>query len=498
MSKVKLAESLITRSASSLLRNKSYIGGQWVASANKQVYTVYNPANGEAVAEVADMAEEDVAQVVDSAHQSFHQWRKLSYKNRSGIVSRWGELLLKNRDDLAAIVTTEQGKPLMDAKGEVTLAATYIQWFAEEAKRIHGDVLPNHADDHRLLVLKQPVGVAALITPWNFPVNMIARKAGAALAAGCTAIIKPSEYTPLSALALADLAEEAGFPPGVFNVITFGERSTPHNVKLLLDNPLVRKLSFTGSTAIGKLLMEQCARTCKRVSMELGGNASFIVFESADIDAAVKGCIDSKFRNTGQTCVCANRIFVHDSVHDEFCAKLAAAMRTTLKVGPGFEEGVTQGPLITEKAIAKVERHVADAVSRGATVVTGGTKHPLGGQFFEPTLLTGATVDMAFASEETFGPVAPVFRFKNEDEVVDIANNTKVGLAGYFYSRDICQIWRVAEALEVGMVGVNSGLLTTEFAPFGGVKESGLGREGSRYALEEFLNKKYVCMGGIN
>ena len=408
-------------------------------------------------------------------------------------MRRWFDLMLANQEDLARLMTTEQGKPLAEARGEVAYAAAFLEWFGEEAKRVYGDTIPGHQPDKRIFVIKDPIGVVACITPWNFPLAMITRKAGPAIAAGCTVVLKPASQTPFSALALAELAARAGVPRGVFNVIT---GSAAEIGAELTANPIVRKLSFTGSTATGKVLMAQCASTVKKLSLELGGNAPFIVFEDADLDAAVDGAILSKYRNTGQTCVCANRLLVQDAVYDAFAAKLATAVRT-LTPAPGFDAGATQGPLIDDRAVEKVESHIVDATSKGAIVLVGGKRHARGGRFFEPTILTGVTPAMAVAREETFGPVAPLFRFTTEAEAIALANDTEFGLAAYFYGRDIGRIWRVAEALEYGIVGINTGIISTEVAPFGGVKESGLGREGSRYGIEEFLEIKYLCLGGL-
>jgi succinate-semialdehyde dehydrogenase/glutarate-semialdehyde dehydrogenase len=436
----------------------------------------------------------ETRRAIDTAARAFPGWRAKTAKERAAILRRWNDLMLANADDLARILTAEQGKPLAEAKGEITIGAAYIEWFAEEAKRVYGDVIPTFASDRRLVVVKEPVGVCAAITPWNFPSSMITRKVSPALAAGCTVVIKPAEATPFSAFALAELAHRAGFPPGVLNVIT---GDAPSIGGEMCANPIVRKLSFTGSTEVGRLLMRQVAPTIKKISLELGGNAPFIVFDDADLDAAAEGAIVSKYRNAGQTCVCANRFFVQEKVYDAFAEKLAAKVGA-LKVGRGTEPGVTQGPLINADAVAKVEEHLADATKRGATVAIGGKRHALGGTFYEPTVLTRVTPDMQIFREETFGPVAPLIPFRDDAEVVELANRTEYGLASYFYSRDIGRIWRVAEALEYGMVGVNTGLVTTEVAPFGGVKQSGLGREGSKYGIEEFVEVKYVCFGGID
>ena len=430
---------------------------------------------------------------INSANAALAGWQAKTAKERANILRNWFNLMMQHQDDLAVLMTAEQGKPLAESKGEIAYAASFVEWFAEEAKRIYGDVIPGHQADKRIVVIRQAVGVVAAITPWNFPAAMITRKAGAALAAGCTIVIKPASQTPFSALALAVLAERAGIPAGVLNVVT-GSAGVVGNE--LTSNPIVRKLSFTGSTEIGKLLMSQCVGTMKKVSMELGGNAPFIVFEDADLDAAVQGAIISKYRNTGQTCVCTNRLLVQDSVYDAFVTKLVAAVKA-LRVGNGLEGPTELGPLIDMKAVDKVKEHIDDAVSKGAKVATGGKAHALGGSFFEPTVLTGVTTQMAVAREETFGPLAPVFRFKTEAEAIQMANDTEFGLASYFYTRDLARTWRVSEALEYGMVGINTGLISTEVAPFGGIKESGLGREGSKYGIEDYTELKYMCMGGI-
>ena len=476
-----------------LFRQQCLIDGKWSDAVSSKTIDVVNPATGRKLGSVPNMGATETARAIDAANRAWPAWREKTARERAAIVRKWSELQLANIDDLALILTSEQGKPLAESKGEITIGAAYAEWFAEEAKRVYGDVIPSIGNDRRLLVIKQPVGVCAAITPWNFPSSMITRKVSPALAAGCTVIIKPAEATPYSALALAELAVRAGFPPGVLNVIT---GDAPAIGGEMTSNPVVRKLSFTGSTEVGRLLMKQVAPTVKKISLELGGNAPFIVFDDADLDAAAEGAIVSKYRNTGQTCVCANRLFVHDKVYDAFAAKLAERVRA-LKVGDGTEPGVMQGPLINRDALDKVEEHVADATSRGAKIATGGKRHALGGTFYEPTVLTGVTADMKIFREETFGPVAPLIRFKSDEEVVELANRTEFGLASYFYSRDIGRIWRVAEALEYGMVGVNTGLITTEVAPFGGVKQSGLGREGSKYGIDEYVEVKYVCMGGI-
>ncbi len=475
-----------------LFREACYIDGQWVTSAGR-VITVDNPATGAIIGTVPSLGAADTQRAIEAANAALPGWRARTAKERSVILRRWFDLMLDHQQDLARLMTIEQGKPLAESQGEVTYAASFLEWFAEEAKRVYGDVIPGHQHDKRIVVLKQPVGVVACITPWNFPLAMITRKAGPALAAGCTVVLKPASATPFSALALAELAERAGVPKGAFNVITGPSGEVGGE---LTGNPIVRKLSFTGSTEIGKLLMAQCAGTVKKLSLELGGNAPFIVFDDADLDAAVQGGIASKYRNTGQTCVCTNRFLVQDGVYDAFAKRLSEAVRA-LKPGPGLDAGSTQGPLIDAAAVAKVEEHIRDATSRGAVIAVGGHRHALGGRFFEPTVLTGVTTDMAVAREETFGPVAPLFRFRTDEEAVALANDTEFGLAAYFYGRDLARVWRVAEALEYGIVGINTGIISTEVAPFGGVKESGVGREGSKYGIEEFLEIKYLCLGGI-
>ncbi|MDH3319547.1 MAG: NAD-dependent succinate-semialdehyde dehydrogenase [Betaproteobacteria bacterium] len=476
-----------------LFREQCYIGGAWTAADGGKTFAVRNPANGAQLGTVPDMGAAETKKAIAAAEAALPAWRAKTAKERAAILRKWNDLILANLDDLALILTSEQGKPLAESKGEVTIGAAYVEWFAEEAKRIYGDTIPTPWADRRILVVKQPVGVCAAITPWNFPHSMITRKVAPGLAAGCTVILKPAEQTPYSALALAELAERAGFPKGVLNILT---GDAPAIGGELCANPAVRKISFTGSTEVGRLLMKQAAPTVKKISLELGGNAPFIVFDDADIDAAVEGAMVSKYRNTGQTCVCANRLFVQDGVYDKFSAKLAEKVKE-MKVGAGTEAGVVQGPLIDQAALAKVEEHVADALAGGAKALTGGKRHSLGGTYYEPTVLTGTTPKMKIFREETFGPVAPLFRFKTDDEVVELANRTEYGLAAYFYSRDIGRAWRVAEQLEYGMVGVNTGLVTTEVAPFGGVKQSGLGREGSKYGCEEFVEVKYICMGGV-
>lgn len=481
---------------SELLRDRAYIDGQWVAADSGDTVTIRNPATGEKLAAVPDMGVAETRRAIAAADAAWPAWRALTAKKRGAILRKWHELIVASADDLALLMTSEQGKPLAEARGEALYAASFIEWFAEEAKRIYGDVIPSPVASQRLVVLKQPIGVSAAITPWNFPCAMITRKVAPALAAGCPVVVKPAEQTPLTALALAVLAERAGFPPGVFNIVTGSAANAPVIGGELTANPTVRKLSFTGSTEVGRLLMAQCAPTLKKISLELGGNAPFIVFDDADVDAAVEGAMASKYRNAGQTCVCANRLLIQEGVYEEFAQKLAAKV-AILKVGAGTEEGVQQGPLIDEQALAKVEAHVADAVGKGARVLTGGKRHARGGTFFEPTVLADVTPAMRCAREETFGPVAPLFRFKDEAEAIALANATEYGLAGYFYARDMARVWRVAEALEYGMVGVNVGLIANEVAPFGGVKQSGIGREGSRYGIEEYLELKYVCLSVV-
>jgi succinate-semialdehyde dehydrogenase/glutarate-semialdehyde dehydrogenase len=477
----------------SLLRQQAYIDGAWCDAAEGNMITVHNPATGEQLGTVPRMGAQETRRAIEAANAAWPAWRKKSAKERGAILRKWNDLMLENADDLALIMTLEQGKPLAESKGEIAYAASFLEWFAEEGKRVAGETLASPWPDRRVVVTKESIGVCAAITPWNFPAAMITRKVGPALAAGCPMVLKPAELTPFSALALAVLAERAGVPQGVFSVVTGDAKAIGGE---MTGNPLVRKLTFTGSTAVGRLLMEQCAPTIKKLSLELGGNAAFVVFDDADIDAAVEGAIASKYRNAGQTCVCANRLYVQDGVYEEFAQKLVAAVGK-LKVGNGAEAGVTQGPLIEEKAVQKVEEHIADALSKGARLVLGGKRHELGHSFFQPTVLADVTADMQVAREETFGPLAPLFRFQTEDEVVKLVNDTEFGLASYFYSRDIGRVWRVAEAIETGMVGVNTGLISTEVAPFGGVKQSGLGREGSQYGMDDYLVVKYICMGGI-
>ena len=484
---------MLTLKSPSLLRQQAFLAGRWCDADSGATFAVTNPATGEVIGHVPDMGADETRRAVDAAQAAWAGWRRRTAKERSAILRRWNDLMLAHADDLAAIMTAEQGKPLAESKGEIAYAASFIEWFAEEGKRVHGDTLQSPAGDKRLLVVKEPIGVCAAITPWNFPAAMITRKAGPALAAGCTMVLKPAEGTPFSALALAALAEEAGVPAGVFSVVTGDARAIGGE---LTANPIVRKLSFTGSTEVGRLLMAQSAPSIKKLSLELGGNAPFIVFDDADLDAAVAGAMASKFRNAGQTCVCANRLYVQAGVYDAFAEKLVAAVRA-LKVGPGTEPGVEQGPLIDAAALDKVEAHIADAVAQGGQVLTGGKRHALGGTFFEPTVVAGARPGMQVAREETFGPLAPLFRFETDAEVVQLANDTEFGLASYFYSRDIARVWRVAEALEYGMVGINTGLISNEVAPFGGVKQSGLGREGSSYGMDDYLVVKYLCMGGL-
>ncbi|MDR6390691.1 NADP-dependent succinate-semialdehyde dehydrogenase [Paraburkholderia phenoliruptrix] len=485
--------STLTLKDPALLKSAGYIAGEWQGADDAATFEVVNPATGEVIATVPRMGTAETRRAIAAANAAWPAWRAITAKQRAAILRKWHDLMLEHADDLALILTTEQGKPLAEAKGEIQYAASFLEWFAEEGKRVSGDTIPTPAADKRIVVTKEPVGVCAAITPWNFPAAMITRKVGPALAAGCPIIVKPAEATPLSALALAVLAERAGVPRGVFNVVTGEPKAIGAE---MTGNPIVRKLSFTGSTPVGRLLMAQCAPTVKKVSLELGGNAPFIVFDDADLDAAVAGAIASKYRNSGQTCVCTNRFYVHDKVYDAFADKLRAAVEQ-LKVGRGTEAGVTQGPLINEAAVLKVESHIEDALAKGARVVTGGKRHALGHGFFEPTVLADVTPDMKVARDETFGPLAPLFRFSSDEEVIRLANDTEFGLASYFYSRDIARVWRVAEALEYGMVGINTGLISNEVAPFGGVKQSGLGREGSHYGIDDYVVIKYMCMGGI-
>jgi succinate-semialdehyde dehydrogenase/glutarate-semialdehyde dehydrogenase len=477
----------------SLFRQQCYIDGAWVDADDKSTLGVFNPADGQQVGTVPKMGESETRRAIQAAHAAFPAWRAKTAKERAAILRKWYDLMMANQDDLAILMTVEQGKPLAESRGEIAYGASFIEWFAEEAKRVYGDTIPAQTPDRRIVVLKQPIGVCAAVTPWNFPNAMITRKAGPALAAGCTMVIKPASMTPYSALALCELAERAGIPKGVLSCVT---GSAGPIGKELTTNPLVRKFTFTGSTEVGKQLMAQCAGTVKKVSLELGGNAPFIVFDDADLDSAVEGAMASKYRNTGQTCVCANRLFVQDGVYDTFAKKFADKV-AAMKVGNGLEDGVMQGPLIDMKAVEKVEEHISDALSKGARVLTGGKRHEKGGQYFQPTVLADVKTDMKVTHEETFGPVAPLYRFKTEDELLKLANDTEYGLAAYFYSRDIGRVWRVAEGLEAGIVGINVGIISTEVAPFGGVKESGIGREGSKYGMEEFLEVKYLCLGDI-
>jgi succinate-semialdehyde dehydrogenase / glutarate-semialdehyde dehydrogenase len=469
------------------------VDGRWIDADDGATLQVHNPADGALLGTVPDLGGGETRRAIEAADAAWPAWRTRTASDRARILRRWFELIVQHQEDLAVLMTSEQGKPLAEARGEVLYAASFVEWFAEEGRRIYGDTIPGHQPDKRIIVLKEPVGVCAAITPWNFPLAMITRKAGPALAAGCTMVLKPAGQTPYSALALAVLALEAGVPPGVFSVLTGSASKIGAE---LTGNPLVRKLSFTGSTEVGSKLAAQCAPTLKKLSLELGGNAPFIVFDDADLDAAVAGAIASKYRNSGQTCVCANRLLVQDGIYDAFAAKLAAAVGG-LKVGNGLEEGVTQGPLIDIKAVEKVEQHIANAVAAGARVVVGGGRHALGGSFFEPTVLADVTPAMQLAREETFGPVAPLFRFSEEAEAVRMANDTEFGLAAYFYAGGLKRVWRVAEALEYGIVGINTGIISTEVAPFGGMKSSGLGREGSKYGIEEYLEIKYLCLGGV-
>jgi len=476
-----------------LLRQQCYVNGAWIEAERGGTADVTNPATGERIGTVPRLGVAETRRAIEAASAAFPAWAARTAKDRAALLRRWHDLMLANVDDLATLMTAEQGKPLAESRGEIAYAAAFLEWFAEEGKRLYGDVIPGHQADKRILVLRQPVGVVAAITPWNFPAAMITRKAGPALAAGCTFVCKPAMQTPYSALAMAELANRAGIPPGVVNVIT-GPASELGGE--LTSNPAVRKLTFTGSTEIGKKLLSQCVGTLKKVSLELGGNAPFIVFDDADLDAAVQGAIASKYRNTGQTCVCANRLLVQDGVYEQFVAKLVDAVRK-LRVGDGLRGVTDQGPLIDAKAVAKVEEHIADALSKGAKVAVGGHRHALGGTFFEPTVMTHVKPNMLVAREETFGPIAPVFAFKDEKEAIRLANDTEFGLASYFYTRDLARAWRVSEALEYGIVGLNTGLISTEVAPFGGVKESGYGREGSRYGILDYTELKYVCVGGI-
>jgi succinate-semialdehyde dehydrogenase/glutarate-semialdehyde dehydrogenase len=477
----------------SLFRQQCYIDGKWVDADSRATISVNNPADNSTLGTVPKMGAAETRRAIEAADRALPAWRAKTAKERANILRKWFNLMMENQEDLAQLMTAEQGKPLTESRGEIAYSGSFIEWFAEEGKRIYGDTIPSHGVDKRIVVLKQPIGVCVAITPWNFPSAMLTRKAGPALAAGCTMVLKPASQTPFSALALCELAERAGVPKGVLSCVTGGATEIGAE---MTSSPIVRKLSFTGSTEIGKVLMAQCAGTVKKLSLELGGNAPFIVFDDADIDQAVKGAIASKYRNAGQTCVCANRILVQDGVYDVFARKLADSVGA-MKVGPGTETGTVIGPLIDMKAVEKVEDHIGDAVKKGAKVVVGGKRHKLGGSFFEPTVLTEVNTQMKVTREETFGPVAPLFRFSNDQQAIEMANDTVYGLAAYFYSRDIGRIWRAAEALEYGIVGINEGIISTEIAPFGGVKESGIGREGSKYGIEEYLEVKYLCMGGI-
>jgi succinate-semialdehyde dehydrogenase / glutarate-semialdehyde dehydrogenase len=476
-----------------LLRELCYVDGAWRKADSGASIPVTDPATGDVLGTVPKFLGGETREAIAAAKRAFPEWAAKTAGERAAILRRWNDQMLANADDLALIMTLEQGKPLAESKGEVAYSASFIEWFAEEGKRLYGDVIPSHAPDKRIVVLKQPIGVVCAITPWNFPSAMIGRKAGPALAAGCTFVSKPATQTPFSALALAELAHRAGIPPGVFNVVTGSAREIGHE---MTSSPDVAKLTFTGSTEIGRQLLAQCAPTVKKVSMELGGNAPFIVFDDADLDAAVEGAIASKYRNTGQTCVCANRLYAQAGIYDAFVEKLAAAVGK-LKVGPGTEPGVTQGPLIDEAAVKKMEEHIADALAKGGRLVTGGHPHKLGHTFFEPTLIADATQDMLVAKEETFGPLAPVIKFDSDADAIQKANDTEFGLAAYFYARDLKRVWRVAEAIEAGIVGINTGIISTAVAPFGGVKQSGLGREGSKYGIDDYVEIKYLCLGGL-
>ncbi|HHU94777.1 MAG TPA: NADP-dependent succinate-semialdehyde dehydrogenase [Alcaligenaceae bacterium] len=485
---------MIQLSRTDLFKQQCYIDGQWLDADSGETMGVVNPATGKPLGTIPKMGAQETRRAIEAAAVAQKKWRVLSAKQRAVILRNWFDLMMAHQDDLARIMTLEQGKPLAEAKGEIAYGASYLEWYGEEAKRAYGDVIPGPGADRRIVVLKEPVGVCAAITPWNFPSSMITRKVGAALGAGCAIVVKPASQTPYSALALAVLAEEAGVPAGVVSIVT---GSASEIGKEMTSNAIVRKFSFTGSTEVGRVLMAQSANQIKKISLELGGNAPFIVFDDADLDAAVEGAMVSKFRNMGQTCVCANRIYVQEGVYEAFAKKLVAAMETQLKVGDGTEDGVTQGPLIDASAVSKVQEHIEDALAKGGQLLAGGKTHALGGLFFEPTVLSEVTAEMKVAKEETFGPLAPLFRFKDEAEVIQLANDTEYGLAAYFYSRDLGRVWRVAESLDYGMVAINSGLLSNEAAPFGGVKQSGLGREGSKYGLEDYMEIKYMLMGGI-
>lgn len=478
-------------SNSALLKNQVFIDGQWVSATDQKTFVVTDPATGEEIVRVPSVTTQQVEQAVEAADEALKTWKLTTAKERSLLLKKWYQLMIDHQEDLAIILSTEQGKSITESRGEILYGASFIEWFAEEAKRTYGDVIPHDKQGRRLVVIRQPVGVVAAITPWNFPNAMITRKVGPALAAGCTVVIKPASETPLSALALVALAEQAGIPKGVVNVVTGSAREIG---AVLTSHPAVKKVSFTGSTQIGKLLMEQCSSTMKKVSMELGGNAPFIVFDDADLDRAVEGAIASKFRNSGQTCVCTNRLLVQDKVYDAFIEKLAIAVKK-LKVAPAFEEGAEQGPLINEKAVEKIQEHIEDATSKGAKIVAGGHRHALGKTFFEPTILADVTSEMLVANDETFGPLAPVFKFSTEEQAIQMANDTEFGLASYLYTQNLSRAWRMGEALEYGMVGINEGIISTEIAPFGGIKESGGGREGSKYGIEDYMELKYMCMG---
>lgn len=479
-----------------LYKTRSYIDGQWVAADDTSTFSVDNPANGSIIAQVSNLGAAEASRAIDAAHKAFKAWSGLTAKERANILRRWFNLIIVNAEDLAQLMTLEQGKPITESRGEITYGASFVEWFAEQAKRISGDLLASPNKANRMLVMRQPIGVCAAITPWNFPNAMITRKVAPALAAGCTVVLKPAEQTPLSALALAELAERAGIPAGVLNIVTADSEQSIAIGKVLCASPIVKKLTFTGSTAVGRILMQQSAPTIKKLSLELGGHAPFIVFDDADLDAAVDGAMISKYRNAGQTCVCTNRFYVHEAVYDDFVSRLAARVEA-LNVGDGFGDKVMQGPLIDDAAVAKVKEHVEDAVAQGAKVAVGGKAHALGGRFFQPTVLSNINESMLCMREETFGPLAPVVKFTDEEHVIQLANNTEYGLASYFYSRDVHRIFRVAEALDYGMVGVNTGLISNEVAPFGGVKQSGLGREGSVYGMDDFMEMKYVCLGGM-
>ena len=477
-----------------LLKAHGYINGEWVGDNTESRFEVTNAYTNEVISTLPEMGKKETNDAIEAANIAWPNWRSKTAKERAVILKKWFDLIMENQEDLAILMTAEQGKPIAEARGEVGYGASFIEWFAEEGKRTYGDVIPTPSNDRRIIVIKQPIGVVAAITPWNFPIAMITRKCAPALAAGCPVVIKPASETPLSALAIAELADQAGIPKGILNVVV-GTHSSEIGLALT-ESKIVRKLSFTGSTAVGKILTRNCADTMKKVSMELGGNAPFIVFDDADLDSAVSGALISKFRNTGQTCVCSNRILVQEGIYDEFVTRLADAVKT-LNVGNGMEEGINQGPLISQKALDKVKDHISDAIDRGAVIVAGGKPHQSGGTMFEPTVISNVDSSMKVASEETFGPLAPIFKFSTEQEAIDMANDTEFGLASYFYTSNVNRIWRVSEALEYGMVGVNEGVISNEVAPFGGVKESGLGREGSHYGIDDFLELKYICMGGL-